>query len=59
MDRLPCAAVQGLLTQTSQANDGQQRDMDIDLQHVPCWGAAQALTDMIGGRVDIHIESIG
>jgi tripartite-type tricarboxylate transporter receptor subunit TctC len=36
-----------------------QQDVDIDLQHVPYHGAAQALTDVMGGRIDIQIMDVG
>ncbi|WP_427185129.1 Bug family tripartite tricarboxylate transporter substrate binding protein [Bordetella bronchialis] len=35
-----------------------QQDMDIDMQHVPYHGAASALTDVMGGRVDITIVDV-
>ncbi|CAM3557344.1 Tripartite tricarboxylate transporter substrate binding protein [Bordetella sputigena] len=35
-----------------------QQEAGIDLQHVPYSGGAQALTDVIGGRIDIYIATV-
>jgi tripartite-type tricarboxylate transporter receptor subunit TctC len=35
-----------------------QQEMGIDLQHVPYSGGAQALTDVMGGRIDIYIATV-
>jgi tripartite-type tricarboxylate transporter receptor subunit TctC len=35
-----------------------QRDLKIDLQHVPYRGGTPALTDVMGGRVDIQIAPV-
>jgi tripartite-type tricarboxylate transporter receptor subunit TctC len=35
-----------------------QQEVSIDLQHVPYSGGAQALTDVMGGRIDIYIATV-
>ena len=35
-----------------------QQDMGIDLRHIPYRGAAQALADLIGGRIDLQIAPV-
>jgi tripartite-type tricarboxylate transporter receptor subunit TctC len=35
-----------------------QQEMDIDMQHVPYSGAAPALLDVMGGRIDLYIAEI-
>ena len=35
-----------------------QQDMGIDLQHIPYRGAAPAMTDVIGGRIDLQIAPV-
>ncbi|ANN77164.1 Bug family tripartite tricarboxylate transporter substrate binding protein [Bordetella flabilis] len=35
-----------------------QQEVHIDMQHVPYNGGAQALTDVIGGRIDIYISTV-
>src|SRR5690606_19028794 len=36
-----------------------KRETGIDLLHVPYTGIAQAVTDVIGGQVDMTISSVG
>jgi tripartite-type tricarboxylate transporter receptor subunit TctC len=35
-----------------------QQEAGIDLQHVPYSGGAQAMTDVMGGRIDIYIATV-
>jgi tripartite-type tricarboxylate transporter receptor subunit TctC len=35
-----------------------QQEVDVDMQHVPYKGGAQALTDVMGGRTDVYISTI-
>jgi tripartite-type tricarboxylate transporter receptor subunit TctC len=35
-----------------------QQESDIELQHVPYKGSAQALIDVIGGRVDVQVAAV-
>ncbi|AOB33366.1 hypothetical protein AKI39_03305 [Bordetella sp. H567] len=35
-----------------------QQEMDLDIRHVPYSGGAQALTDVMGGRIDIYIAPV-
>jgi tripartite-type tricarboxylate transporter receptor subunit TctC len=35
-----------------------QQEVDIDMQHVPYSGAAQALMDVMGGRIDLYIATV-
>jgi tripartite-type tricarboxylate transporter receptor subunit TctC len=35
-----------------------QQEMDIDMQHVPYSGGAQAMTDVMGGRIDLYIAPV-
>ncbi|WP_427184102.1 Bug family tripartite tricarboxylate transporter substrate binding protein [Bordetella bronchialis] len=35
-----------------------QQEMDLDMRHVPYSGGAQAITDVIGGRVDLYVSPV-
>lgn len=35
-----------------------QQEVDIEMQHVPYSGGAPALTDVIGGRIDVYIATV-
>jgi tripartite-type tricarboxylate transporter receptor subunit TctC len=35
-----------------------QRAVDIDIRHVPYSGGVQALTDVIGGRIDVYVATV-
>jgi tripartite-type tricarboxylate transporter receptor subunit TctC len=35
-----------------------QQEIDIDIQHVPYSGGAPALTDVMGGRIDIYVATV-
>ncbi|ANN71185.1 Bug family tripartite tricarboxylate transporter substrate binding protein [Bordetella bronchialis] len=54
---LSCASA-GMGTTTHLLCELLQQELDIDMQHVPYNGGAQALTDVMGGRIDIYVASV-
>ncbi|ARP87581.1 Bug family tripartite tricarboxylate transporter substrate binding protein [Bordetella genomosp. 9] len=54
---MTCASA-GMGTTTHLLCELLQQELDIDMQHVPYNGGAQALTDVIGGRIDIYAASV-
>ncbi|OZI23040.1 hypothetical protein CAL26_06035 [Bordetella genomosp. 9] len=54
---MSCASA-GMGTTTHLLCELLQQELDIDMQHVPYNGGAQALTDVMGGRTDIYMASV-